>query len=66
MTEIAATYLMLKGDRPSRRRPDNGPEITDTLWRIIEQCWYAVPSERMSIEEAVNLLEAELRVTSNP
>ncbi|KAF9644623.1 kinase-like protein [Thelephora ganbajun] len=56
MTEVAAAYLILKGDRPPR--PDHH-EISDRLWDIIERCWDSVPSKRMSVTEVVNLLEIE-------
>ena len=61
MTEVAATYSMLSGARPSRQ---NHHKIPDRVWYMIEQCWHNVPSERMSVEEVVNLLEIELRRTS--
>ncbi|KAF9645215.1 kinase-like protein [Thelephora ganbajun] len=55
MTEIAAAYSMLTGDRPSQ--PDNH-EISDRLWDMIERCWDSMPSKRMSVGEVVGLLEA--------
>jgi hypothetical protein len=57
MTEVAATYSMVNGARPSR---PNHHEISDRIWRTVERCWHTVPSRRMSIEEVVGLLEAEL------
>ena len=56
MTEIAATYSMLNGARPPR---PNHHKISDRVWRMIELCWHNVPSNRMLVGEAVNLLEAE-------
>ena len=58
MTEIAATYSMLSGARPPR---PNHHEVSDRIWSMVERCWHTVPSRRMSIEEVVGLLEAELR-----
>jgi hypothetical protein len=58
MTEIAATYTMLNGTRPSR---PNHHEVSDRIWRMIERCWHTVPSRRVSAGEVVELLEAELR-----
>ncbi|KAF9651178.1 kinase-like protein [Thelephora ganbajun] len=58
MIEVAAAYSMLNGDRPPR--PDH-PEVSDRVWYMIERCWNRIPSERMSIGGAVDLLEAELR-----
>jgi len=62
MTEIAATYSMLSGDRPLR---PNHREISDRVWHLIERCWHNVPSERMSVGEVVTLLETELRRISD-
>jgi hypothetical protein len=56
MTEVATMYAMLDGARSSR--PDNH-EFSDTVLRIIENCWHSVASRRMPIEEVVSLLEAE-------
>jgi len=63
MTEIAATYSMLSGDRPLRQ---NYREIPDPLWDMIERCWHKVPSKRMSAGEALDLLEAESQPISDP
>jgi len=62
MTEIAATYSMLSGDRPSR---SNHQEIPVPLWYMIERCWYNVPSKRMTAGEVLNLLGTELRSLSD-
>jgi serine/threonine protein kinase len=62
MTEIAATYSMLNGARPLR--PNHCP-ISDRVWEMIERCWHNVPLERMSVGEAVGLLEAELQQASD-
>ena len=61
MTEIAATYSMLSGARPSR---PNYHEISDQMWYLIEQCWDSVPSRRLSVGEAAGILEKELGRTS--
>ena len=55
-TEIAAPRWMLNGDRPPR--PDH-PEVSDQVWHMIKKCWHDVPSRRMSISEALNVLETE-------
>jgi len=57
MTEMAATYSMLSGARPPR--PDNH-DIPDRVWDVIERCWDSVPSRRLSVGEAVRILETEL------
>ena len=62
MTEVTAAYLMLSGARPAR---PNHHEISDRLWYMVERCWHVVPSERMSAEEAADLLETELRRASD-
>jgi len=62
MTEIAATYSMLSGDRPLR---PNHQEISVPLWYMLERCWHRVPSKRMTAGEVLNLLETELRSQSD-
>ena len=61
MNEVAATYSMLTGVRPSRQTRHN---IPDRVWYMMERCWNDVPSKRMSAEEVVNLLETELSLIS--
>jgi hypothetical protein len=51
-------YSMANGARPSR---PNHHGTSDRIWRMVERCWHTVPSKRMSTEEVVGLLEAELR-----
>ncbi|KAF9779523.1 kinase-like domain-containing protein [Thelephora terrestris] len=63
LTGIAARYSMLKGNRPPR---PSRQEISDRLWYMVERCWHAVPTQRISIGELVDLLETELRHLSNP
>ena len=60
MTDVAASYSMLSGARPPRPGHD---EISDRLWHMIEWCWDRVPSKRISVGEAVSILEAELQRT---
>ena len=62
LTEIAATYAMLTGHRPPRT---SHHEISDHLWDVVERCWHIMPSQRMSIGEAVTRLEIELRYTTD-
>lgn len=62
MTETAAAHSMLKGARPPR--PDHH-EVSDRVWGMIERCWESVPSRRVPAREVVELLEAELRQTSD-
>ena len=58
--ETAAVHSMLTGDRLNR---PNHNKISDAMWHMVEQCWHRVPSQRMSIEEVVRLLSAELGQT---
>ena len=57
MTEMAATYSMLTGARPP---PPDNHDISDRVLDMIERCWDRVPSRRLSVAEAVNILEIEL------
>ena len=61
LSEIARTYSMLNGSRPSR--PDCC-EVSDLVWRVIEGCWNPDASRRMEIEEVVTLLEELSRILS--
>ena len=56
-------YSMLKGDRPDR---PNDQGITDVIWRMVEQCWDFIPSQRMSSGEVVRLLVEELQQIFDP
>ena len=57
MIEVAATHSMLKGRRPSRPDCD---EVSSLVWQMIQSCWDPAAQRRMTIGEAVVVLEAEL------
>jgi len=63
MTEIAATYSMLNGNRPPR---PNRSVISDRLWYMVERCWRGRSSERISAGEVVKLLEEESSCIPTP
>ena len=48
---------MLEGRRPNR--PDH-PELSNSLWKLIEGCWEGDPAQRKTIAEVVGILEAEI------
>ncbi|KAF9644513.1 kinase-like protein [Thelephora ganbajun] len=60
LNDTAAMYSMLGGSRPSR--PDN-PELSDRIWDMINKCWENTPSQRITIADAVSVLETELQKT---
>lgn len=60
LSGISAAYSMLEGSRPPR--PDN-PELSNRVWDTINKCWERTPSRRITIADAVSVLETELRQT---
>ena len=56
-SEIARTVSMWEGHRPTR--PDH-PEISNRVWRLVQECWEADPARRMSIAEVIAVLEVEV------
>ena len=57
MSRVAGVYSMLEGRRPNR--PDH-PELSNSLWKLIEGCWEGDPAQRKTIAEVVGILEAEI------
>ena len=55
-----AVYVMLDGSRPPR--PDN-LEPSDRVWDMINRCWEHTPSQRITVEDVVSVLETELQQT---
>lgn len=51
---------MLEGSRPPR--PDD-PELSDRVWDMINLCWGSMPSQRITTEDVVYILEMELKQT---
>lgn len=60
LVDTAAMYSMSGGTRPPR---PHDPELSDRLWDMIDRCWANIPSQRITTQEAVEVLEAELRQT---
>ena len=58
----AACSMIVNARRPSRL---DHLEIPEPQWYIIERCWDNEPLKRMSAREALGLLQAEARRTSN-
>ena len=52
-TDIAVSIKVLSGERPPR-----GARFTDDLWEILGLCWVPQPSDRPSIEDVLQRLEA--------
>ena len=48
---------MLNGHRPLR--PDN-PELSNRVWKLIQDCWASNPTKRKTMAEVVAVLEAEV------
>ena len=58
LRDEAAAFAMLEGSRPPR--PDDA-QLSDRVWDIINSCWEKTPSQRITIADAVSILETELR-----
>lgn len=54
--DVVAAHIMWKGVLPPR---PNHPEVTDRMWKMMEQCWEREPSKRTTIKGVVRILEAE-------
>ncbi|KAJ7827002.1 kinase-like domain-containing protein [Mycena olivaceomarginata] len=51
--DITVTIKVLEGLRPSR--PDTVP-VDDDLWRLLQDCWQATPSDRPNISQVIQRL----------
>ena len=60
LVDTAAMYSMSGGARPPR---PHDPELSDRIWDMIDRCWSNIPSQRITIPEAVSILETELQQT---
>lgn len=49
---------MRDGSRPAR--PDI-LEFSDRVWGMVNACWENTPSQRITIADAISVLETELR-----
>lgn len=58
-SKVVGVCSMLKGRRP--HRPDH-PEVSDRVWKVIKGCWKDNPAQRMTMAEAITILEAEASV----
>ncbi|KAK7466334.1 Rho guanine nucleotide exchange factor [Stygiomarasmius scandens] len=50
----AVLYQLLSRKRP--RRPLDEPQLTDTIWAVIERCWAHAPNDRPTASELPQLL----------
>ena len=58
LVDIAVILSMSDGVRPPR---PHDPELSDRVWDMINRCWANIPSQRITMGEAVSVLEAELQ-----
>ena len=56
--EAAIIFSVFKNDRPAR---PNHPEVSDGVWDAIQRCWDRDPFQRMTADDVVDLLEAEMQ-----
>ncbi|KAJ7359530.1 kinase-like domain-containing protein [Mycena albidolilacea] len=59
--DITVTFKVVEGLRPSR--PDTIP-VDDDLWRLLQDCWQATPSDRPSISQIIQRLDSIIGVKS--
>lgn len=59
---LAGVYSILKGHRPAR--PDYR-ELSDGVWKVIKGCWQGNPAKRMTITEAIAILNEEANAHSS-
>ncbi|KAI3615128.1 hypothetical protein WG66_016743 [Moniliophthora roreri] len=63
--EAAVIFQVIQGKRPTR--PDDRPELEDSIWSLIMACWQEEPSARPAADEVLTLLEpASSPVTPAP
>ena len=51
-TDPMVFVKVLRGERPSR-----GARFTESLWRMLKQCWASQPNNRPSVEDVLRCLE---------
>ena len=61
LSVIDLPLRVLEGERPPRTA-----SFTDSLWKMLEQCWEAQPDARPSIEEVLWCLEQEEALSPRP
>lgn len=44
---------MTQGIIPDRPPLEMAPELTDDIWRIMEECWSFTPSDRPTVDEVI-------------
>ncbi|KAJ6570716.1 kinase-like domain-containing protein [Mycena sp. CBHHK59/15] len=53
LSEMAAMFRIIKEERPER--PSGNPAITDTLWRLAQECWVENPARRPVTDVVVEM-----------
>jgi len=49
--------MVLEGKRPGRPQGEEGKLLTDAIWGMLELCWKAQPSDRISVKAVLQGLE---------
>ena len=50
---------VLDGERPERPQGEAGKLFTDGIWNMVEDCWKAEPSERITAKDILQGLEGK-------
>ena len=51
---------MLSGERPERPNGEDGYEMNDGMWNVVERCWVRSPEERPAASRLLKLMENTL------
>ena len=54
--DVTVVRRVLKGDRPPRPRHVG---FSNRMWKMVKACWDDKPSRRLTVDEAVALIETE-------
>lgn len=58
VSDGTAILRILNGKRPERPTFQGGPQMSDKLWSVVEQCWAQSPSDRPLSSELVELVRS--------
>ena len=56
---IAMQLKVMTGERPERPQGEAGKRFTDDIWNMVEDCWKAKPSERITAKDILQGLEGK-------
>ena len=60
------SHKVLAGERPERPQGEAGKLFTDGLWNMVQDCWKAKPSERITAKDILQGLEGKPYPSRSP